>query len=329
MPQAPTDFWRDRPVLVTGGTGFVGSHLTAELVSCGAAVTVLRRDRPPLNAISRKWVDAVTFVDGALEDRATVERALGEQGVRTVFHLAAQSQVGVANRNPVSTFEANIAGTWVLLEAVRRSPGVEGVVVASSDKAYGAHATLPYSEELPLRAVHPYDVSKACADMIAACYGTVYDLPVCVTRCGNFFGPGDPNWARLVPGTIRSLMRGERPVIRSDGTMTRDYLYVGDGVKAYMLLGELLSHSESVRGQAYNFSLDNPISVLELVALIQKVAGTDLEPIVLNEASHEIGDQWLSSERARKDLGWSPSWTIEQALAETVEWYRALVLAGG
>lgn len=315
-------FWRDRPVAVTGATGFLGSHLTSLLADLGAAVVVLARDDVPPSPISERWASAVTTVRGAVEDRVVMERILGEYEVRTVLHLAAQSQVGVANRNPVTTFEANVAGTWSVLDAVRRSPRVEQVVTASSDKAYGAQPVLPYDEEMPLLAVNPYDVSKACADLVSQSYFSTYDVPVCITRCGNFFGPGDRNWERLVPGTIRSLLRGERPVIRSDGTMVRDYLYVVDGALAYLLLVEAMASDPSLIGQAFNFSTETPLTVLELVAKLQEAAGTELEPDVQATATHEIDSQFLSAAKARKLLGWAPTATVEQALSATVAWYR-------
>ncbi len=262
------------------------------------------------------------MVHGAVEDQHAVERLLGEYEIRTVLHLAAQSQVGVANRNPVATYEANIAGTWALLEAARRSPRVEQVVTASSDKAYGAQPALPYDEEMPLLAVNPYDVSKACADLISTSYHRTFEVPVCVTRCGNFFGPGDQNWERLVPGTIRSLLRGERPVIRSDGTMVRVYLYVVDGALAYLRLVEGMARDPGVVGEAFNFSTETPLTVLELVDALQQAAGTALEPDIRATATHEIDSQFLSAAKARKVLGWAPTVSVETALVETVDWYR-------
>jgi CDP-glucose 4,6-dehydratase len=222
----------------------------------------------------------------------------------------------------VATFEANVAGTWAVLEAVRRSPRVEQVVTASSDKAYGAQPELPYDEDMPLLAVNPYDVSKACADLIAQSYHQTFGVPVCITRCGNFFGPGDRNWERLVPGTIRSLVQGERPIIRSDGTMIRDYLYVVDGALAYLLLAESMVEDPSLIGHAFNFSTETPLTVLDLVSKLQQAAGTNLEPDVRATATHEIDSQFLSAAKARKMLGWAPTFTVEEALAETVTWYR-------
>jgi CDP-glucose 4,6-dehydratase len=315
--------WNDRPVLVTGATGFLGSHLTQALVDLGAEVTVLRRDRVPPTSVEAVWADRVTWVEGAVEDQALVERSLGEHRTDTVFHLAAQTQVGVANANPVSTFEANIRGTWTVLEAVRRSPRVASVVVASSDKAYGAQPELPYTEDMPLRAVHPYDVSKACTDLLTFSYHSTWGVPASTTRCGNFFGPGDTNWDRLVPGTIRSLLQGERPLIRSDGSLVRDYLYVRDGAMAYLCLAEAMAHDPALAGTAFNFSTETPLTVLDLVARIQRVVGTELEPVVLGEASHEIPEQHLAAGRAKEVLGWTPTRTIDEALVETVAWYRA------
>lgn len=316
-------FWNDRPVLVTGATGFLGSHLTGLLVDAGAEVTILRRDRIPPSSIERGWIDRVTVVDGVVEDQALLERMLGEGRTDTVFHLAAQTQVGVSNANPVSTFESNIKGTWSILEAVRRSPRVRAMVVASSDKAYGAQPVLPYTEEMPLLAVHPYDVSKACADLLTVTYRQTWDVPAAITRCGNFFGPGDRNWDRLVPGTIRSVLQGDRPVIRSDGSLVRDYLYVVDGALAYLRLAEAMADDASLAGEAFNFSTEEPLDVLELVARIQRAAGTDLEPEILGGAAHEIPEQHLSATRAREVLGWVPSRTVDEALAEAVDWYRS------
>ena len=316
-------FWRDRPVAVTGATGFLGSHVVDQLVRLGAHVVILVRDDVVRSPISQSWAGKVAIVRGPVEDQSVVERLLGEYESRTVLHLAAQSQVGVANRNPAATYEANVAGTWSLLEAVRRSPRVEQVITASSDKAYGAQPVLPYDEEMPLLAVNPYDVSKACADLISTSYHKTFGVPVCVTRCGNFFGPGDQNWERLVPGTIRSLLRGERPLIRSDGTMVRDYLYVVDGALAYLRLVEAMAEDPTIVGEAFNFSTETPLTVLELVAALQAAAGTDLEPDIRSTATHEIDSQFLSAAKARKVLGWEPTLSVEDALAETVAWYRS------
>jgi CDP-glucose 4,6-dehydratase len=261
-------------------------------------------------------------VRGDICDRDTVERAIGEYETTVVIHVAAQAIVGIANRNPISTFESNIRGTWTVLEACRRSPGVRSIVIASSDKAYGSHDKLPYTEDAPLAGRFPYDVSKACADMIAQSYACTYDLPVAVTRCGNFYGGGDLNWNRIVPSAIRSLLRGERPVIRSDGSYVRDYFYVEDGAAAYLLLAEQLFGRPELRGKAFNFSNETEVTVMELVSRIVKAMGTDLEPLVLNEATCEIPRQSLCAARARTLLGWSPLFTLDEGLERTIAWYR-------
>ncbi len=315
-------FWRHRPVAVTGATGFLGSHVTAALVELEADVVILVRDDVPDSPLRQAWSGAVSEVRGSVEDQAVVERMLGDYGARTVLHLAAQSQVGVANRNPVATLEANVAGTWAVLEAVRRSPAVEQVVTASSDKAYGTQPQLPYDEDMPLRAANPYDVSKACADLISTTYHATFGTPVCITRCGNFFGPGDANWDRLVPGTVRSVLRGERPIIRSDGTMVRDYLYVVDGALAYLQLVEAMANDPGLEGEAFNFSTETPLTVVELVERIQKAAGTGLDPDIQATASHEIDEQFLSAAKAHRVLDWWPRYSMDEALALTVDWYR-------
>ena len=319
-------FWRDRPVLVTGASGLVGGAVVRLLLERGADVVCLLRDWVPDSELVRGGLLArARVVRGDVRDQALLERALGEHEARTVIHLAAQTTVPVANRNPVSTFESNVAGTWALLEACRRSPQVGQVVVASSDKAYGEHARLPYDEDAPLLARHPYDVSKACADLVAQSYAATWGLPVAISRCGNFFGPGDLNWNRIVPGTVRSLLRGERPVVRSDGRFVRDYFYVEDGAAAYLLLAEALARDPGLRGRAFNFSNEQPLTVLELVERLQAVLGSALEPDVRNEASHEIRAQYLSAARARSELGWAPLFSLEQGLERTVAWYRALL----
>jgi CDP-glucose 4,6-dehydratase len=320
------NFWQDRPVFVTGATGMLGGWLVQRLHASGASVVCLLRDWAPQCELARNGlIEKVNIARGEVEDRGLLERILGEYEVQTVFHLAAQTIVTIANRNPVSTFESNVRGTWNLLEACRRSPKVNGIVVASSDKAYGDHVTLPYSEDMPLSGRHPYDVSKSCADLIAQSYATTYDLPVAVTRCGNFYGGGDLNWNRVVPGTIRSVIRGEHPVIRSDGKYVRDYFYVEDGAAAYMLLAERLSCTPGLRGQAFNFSNESQICVLDLVNLILHKMGSDLAPEIQNQVSNEIRHQYLSAERARRILNWSPQFTLDQGLDRTIAWYREVL----
>lgn len=316
-------FWTDRPTLVTGASGLVGGWLVERLLAERADVICLVRDWVPESHIVRAATLArVKLVRGDVSDQGLMERALGEYEVDTVVHLAAQTIVGIANRNPVSTFDSNIRGTWSVLEACRRSPKVKQIVVASSDKAYGDQPVLPYTEDAPLEGRHPYDVSKSCADLITQCYAHTYGLPVVVTRCGNFYGGGDLNWSRIVPGTIRSILRGERPIIRSDGSFIRDYFYVEDGAAAYMTLAEALAARPELRGHAFNFSNEIQMTVLELVKTLSRIMGSSLEPDIRNEAGNEIIHQYLSAEKARTMLGWHPLYTIDEALAKTVEWYR-------
>ncbi len=322
MRQTDSAFWRDRPTLVTGATGLVGGWLVKSLVAAGADVVCLIRDWvPDCELVRSGHLDRVKVVRGDVTDQAMLERALGEYEVDTVIHLAAQTIVGIANRNPVSTFEANIAGTWCLLEACRRSPRVKQVVIASSDKAYGDQDVLPYDESTPLQGTHPYDVSKSCADLISYTYAESYDLPVTITRCGNFYGGGDLNWNRIVPGTVRSILRGQAPVIRSDGSFVRDYFYVEDGAAAYMLLAEAMAQNPALRGEAFNFSNEIQVTVLELTQRILSVMGSDLKPDVRNEASNEIKHQYLSAAKARRMLDWEPLFTLDGALEKTIAWY--------
>lgn len=318
-----TSFWNDRPVFVTGGTGLLGGWLVPKLLEQGASVTCLVRDWVPASEfVQTRLTDRVNVVRGDVRDQALQERILGEYEIDTVFHVAAQTIVGIANRNPVSTFETNIQGTWAVLEACRRSPAVRQVIVASSDKAYGEHESLPYDETMPLQGCHPYDVSKSCADLIANAYAQTYKLPVIVTRCGNFYGGGDLNWNRIVPGTIRSVVRGQKPVIRSDGKYVRDYLYVEDGAAAYMLAAERLASCPELAGEAFNFSNETQTTTLKLVERILSVMGSNLVPEIRNEATAEIHSQYLSAAKARKALGWFPSFDLNRGLALTVDWYR-------
>ena len=319
-------FWRDRPTFVTGGTGLVGNWLVRRLVDAGADVVCLVRDWVPQSELVRSGlIEQVKVVRGDVRDREVLERTLGEYEIDTVIHLAAQTIVTIANRNPISTFESNIAGTWNLLEASRRSPKVKQIVVASSDKAYGDQDKLPYNENTPLQGQHPYDVSKSCADLIARTYAVSYDLPVAITRCGNFYGGGDLNWNRIIPGTIRSILRGQTPIIRSDGEYIRDYFYVEDGAVAYMLLAEQLAARPELKGQAFNFSNEIQVTVSQIVKKILTLMNSTLEPELRNEVSNEILHQYLSAEKARQMLGWSPLFTLDQALVNTIEWYRGFL----
>ena len=265
----------------------------------------------------------VVCVRGAIEDFDLIERILNEYEIEVVFHIAAQTLVSIANENPRSTFSSNIAGTWNLLEAVRRARRVRAVVLASSDKAYGTQEKLPYREDTPLLGRHPYDVSKSCADLIGQMYWHTYRISVAITRCGNFYGGGDLNFNRIVPGTIRSLLQGERPIIRSNGALIRDYFYIKDAVEAYIVVAEALLNSRA-QGESYNFSNELQVTVLELVSCIQRLMGReDLEPVVLNDAPNEIPHQYLDAEKARKAFGWKPKYALEQGLKETIEWYEA------
>ena len=321
-----SDFWHDRRVLVTGCTGVLGSWLTAKLAELGADVVGLVRDWvPQSHAVRSGLLDRIKVVRGSITDEETVNRIFAEYEIQTCFHLAALTVVGVANRAPGPTFETNIRGTWLLLEAARAWGQVEQMVVASSDKAYGAHQQLPYTEDAPLQGRHPYDVSKSCADLIAQAYAHTYQLPVAVTRCANMYGGGDLNWNRIVPGTIRSALLNERPIVRSDGTMKRDYVYVKDIALAYLTLAQAM-RAGAHTGATFNFGNDTPISALEMVNQIVRLSDhPDLQPVIQNIAVNEIQDQYLSSEKARRVLGWQPQYTLEEGLRETLDWYRAVV----
>lgn len=315
-------FWNGKNVFVTGCTGLLGSYLVKELIDQGANVTGLVRDQVPRsNLYQGSQFEKMNVVQGALEDMQTIERALGEYEIDTVFHLAAQAIVGVANRQPVSTFEANILGTWNVLEACRRQPLIKRVIVASSDKAYGDQEQLPYDEDMPLNGKHPYDVSKSCADLISHTYYNTYGLPVCITRCGNLYGGGDLNFNRIIPQTIQLVLEGKAPEIRSDGTFIRDYFYIEDAVKAYLLLAEKMEE-KGLAGEAFNFSNEIQLTVLELVDKILKAMGSELKPRILNQGTHEIKHQYLSAEKARKLLDWKPDYSIDEGLEKTIEWYR-------
>ena len=316
-------FWPGRRVLVTGATGLVGAWLTRDLLERGAEVVALARDWDPQSDLIRSGtVQRVTVVNGAVENIGVMMRAVNHHGVDTVFHLAAQTQVRAAYRDPFETFESNVRGTYTVLEACRRiGAPVERIVVASSDKAYGDAARLPYTEDMRLDARYPYDTSKLCTDFITRSYFATYGLPATIARCGNIYGGGDLNWDRIVPGTVRSLLANERPIIRSDGKLTRDYVYVKEVVAAYELLAEHL-HRPEVRGEAFNFASERPMSVLELVEAIIGAVGVRLEPDVKNIAVAEIRDQYLDAARAKRVLGWRSRYTLETGLAETVAWYR-------
>ena len=316
-------FWLDRPTFITGATGLVGSWLVKRLVELGADIVCLVRDWVPQSEMSRSgFIDQVKVVRGDVRDQELLERILGEYEIDTVFHLAAQTIVGIANRNPISTFDTNIRGTWSLLEACRRSPKVKQIVMASSDKAYGEQEKLPYDETTHLQGQHPYDVSKSCADLIAQAYAKSYDLPVAITRCGNFYGGGDLNWNRIVPGTIRAVIRGQSPVIRSDGNYIRDYFYVEDGAAAYILLAENIAKHPELRGEAFNFSYEIQVTVKDLALKILDLMGSNLELDVRNEITNEIRHQYLSASKARKALNWKPLFNLDDSLRKTISWYQ-------
>jgi CDP-glucose 4,6-dehydratase len=316
-------FWSKRQVFVTGCSGFLGSWTIKELRRLGATTIGLVRDHSRQSGLDDPTTVPDFTVEGALEEYEVVLRAINEHEADVVLHLGAQPIVGTALRNPRSTFEANIRGTWHVLDACRELGNqVKRVVIASSDKAYGEVANLPNDETEPLNGRHPYDASKSCTDILAQTYHKTYGLPVCITRCGNFFGGRDLNFSRIVPGAIRWALNGERPVLRSDGKMVRDYIYVRDAVRAYLLLAEKMD-DPALHGHAFNFSAEQPMSVLQLLDRILRLAGRpDLEPIILGEAKAEIPEQYLSAGKARRMLDWSPGWTMDDALQETIAWYK-------
>ena len=326
MPTDPASFWRNRPTLVTGGTGLLGSWMVRQLLAAGAKVVCLVREPSP-EALSSTLLSRTEVVRGDIRDLTAVQRAMHDFEIATVVHLAGQAIVSKATRDPVSAFEANIQGTWVLLEACRHSPSVRQVLLASSDGVYGEWKQLPCTEDGPLLGRNPYGVSKVCAELIAQSYATTYQLPVVIARCGNFFGGGDLNFNRIVPGTIRSLYNNEAPVIRSDGRYVRDYLYIEDGVAAYMRLAECLAERPELAGQVFNFSNGSPISVIDMVRLILRVAGSKLEPRILSEVSNEVREQYASNEKAQKILEWSPRFSLEEGLRRTIDWYHQLFAA--
>ncbi|MEK9149945.1 MAG: NAD-dependent epimerase/dehydratase family protein [Candidatus Desantisbacteria bacterium] len=313
------DFWNRKRVFITGATGLLGSAVKRRLQDRGAFIVALMRDKVAYSALD---YEGLTIVSGELLDPYLIERALNEYEIDTVFHLGAQTIVGVANTSPISTFESNIRGTWNLLEAVRGLSRIERIVVASSDKAYGESKDLPYTETHPLRGLHPYDCSKSCVDLIAQTYIHTYNLPIGITRCGNIYGGGDMNLNRLIPGTIVSLLVGERPIIRSDGCPKRDYICVEDAADAVILLAENLNRPE-IKGEAFNFSTETPLTVLEITQkILQIMKKEDLPPMILAEARLEIEDQYLSCQKARERLSFKPKFSIDEGLERTVEWYK-------
>jgi CDP-glucose 4,6-dehydratase len=319
-----SEFWKGRPVFVTGATGFVGSNLTKLLVENGARVICLQRDDSQPNSLDVLQLrDRVTVVSGELEDLELLRRVLNEYEIRSVFHLAAQAIVGAANRSPISTFESNIRGTYMLLEACRLSETVKSVIVASSDKAYGANPELPYREDLPLQGVYPYDVSKSCTDLLARSFAVTYDMPVVVTRSANIYGPADLNLSRIIPGTIVSVLRNEHPIVRSDGTPLREFVHTDDVCSAYLSLTEKI---DEVRGEAFNIGTNESVQILDLTNRIIKLAGATgrLKPKVLlkQKIKHEIDEQYLSADKIRDRIAWKSTVTLEDGLLRTIEWYN-------
>jgi len=322
-------YWQDRRVFVTGCTGLVGAWTVRALLARGAHVIGLVRDQVSGSELFRsELLSRIDVVRGCVEDQPLLERAMAEYEVQNVIHLAAQTIVGIANRSPLSTFETNIKGTWCLLEAARSCGYNPHVIVASSDKAYGDQEKLPYTEDAPLEGRHPYDASKSCTDILALTYANTYKLPVCTTRCGNFYGGGDLNFNRIVPGTVRSILRGQRPVIRSDGSFVRDYFYVEDGAAAYLHLAECMAKQPEVLGNAFNFSTEIQVTVLEMVRRLLHLMKSDLVPDVRGEASNEIQHQYLSAAKARAMLNWSPRFDLDSALMKTIGWYTEFLGAG-
>jgi CDP-glucose 4,6-dehydratase len=321
------NFWEGKKVFVTGATGVLGYWLTKELCAQRANVVILVRDFDPQSyTIKSRLYEKTRIVSGELENFNSVERAINEYEIEYVFHLGAQTIVGTSYRNPLATFESNIRGTYHLLEACRRHKnGIKGIVIASSDKAYGSSDELPYTEKMPLCGLYPYDVSKSCADLISASYYHTYELPIVITRCGNLFGGGDLNWSRLIPGTIRSFFQGISPEIRSDGNFTRDYLFVEDAVQAYLLLASQIQQKE-LHGESFNFGPNRPYAVREIVHAIQiLMESSDIPLNILNHANHEIKHQSLNSEKARSVLGWSPRFCLEEGLSLTIDWYKKIL----
>ena len=319
-----SDFWKTRRVFVTGATGFLGANLVTRLVKEQAAVVCLQRDAVQPNSFDLFGLrDKVTVVHGDVQDLSLLQRILNEYEIDSVFHLAAQAIVGAANRSPISTFETNVRGTYMLLEACRLSPSVKRVVVASSDKAYGSTTTLPYREDFPLQGTFPYDVSKSCTDLLARSYALTYDLPVVVTRSANIYGPGDINLSRIIPGTIVAVLKNESPIIRSDGTPLREFIFVDDVVSAYLTLAENISRA---KGEAFNIGSDRPVQILELTNRIIDLAGSngDIEPTIMlkSKIEHEIDAQYLSADKIHSLLDWRAEIDLDAGLNISIVWYR-------
>ena len=316
--------WEDKRILITGATGIVGSWLAKELIKGESIVVALVRDVDYQTEFYRSGdYLRTTIVNGSLEDFSTIDRAINEYEIDTIFHLGAQTIVGAAYRQPLPTFESNIRGTYNILESCRQHQDiVKRIVIASSDKAYGIADKLPYNEEMPLKGSHPYDVSKSCADLLAQTYANTYNMPTAIARCGNIYGGGDLNWSRIVPGTIRSLLNNQRPIMRSNGKYIRDYIYIKDIVDAFLILAESITE-QNISGDAFNFSTESKITVIEIVNEIRSLMGKEnLEPLILDLELKEIPEQSLSADKAHKILGWSHKYDLKKGLSETIDWYK-------
>jgi len=316
--------WEGRNILITGASGFVGSWLAESLVNKKANVIALVRDYVPISTLNYMGTDQKfkAIVNGDITDFFTVKRVFNEYEIDTCFHLAAQTIVGVANRSPIPTFETNIKGTWNILEVALNSKTIERIVIASTDKVYGEPIKLPIKEDHPILAIYPYDASKACADILSHTYFTTYGLPIGITRCCNIYGGGDLNFSRIVPDTVRSVIFNKNPIIRSDGTPVRDFIFITDVVAAYLKLGENLER-KNVKGEAFNFGSNTPTKILDVVNKIIKISGKNLKPRILGKGKQkgEISVQYLSSEKAEKLLKWKPKVPLEKGLEKTIEWY--------
>jgi len=316
-------FWKNKKVLITGFEGFLGSHLAKAILQTEAKVVgldikTLRKE----TILCRQDYKKMVVYKGSVANRNLVRNVLDKHSINVIFHLAAEAIVSRSHKNPLNTFESNIAGTWEVLEAARRQGNVQAIVVASSDKAYGAHQKLPYREDAPLIANHPYDVSKSCADLIAHTYFHTYGLPIAITRCGNIYGPGDFNFSRLIPDAFRCILSGKTLKVRSDGKFVRDYVYVNDIVSGYIRIAELLSRRK-LSGEAFNLSDEKPITVVKLLQEISKInrCGNALKYKIMNTAKYEIRKQYLSAAKARRVLGWKPGYSLKEGLKQTAFWY--------
>lgn len=320
------NIWKNKIIFITGANGFLGSHLTCEALARKAKVIALIKEEIPLSLFSIENLNKkVKLLKGDLKDSHLINAVFKENKIDLCLHVAAQAIVGIANKSPIGTLKTNIEGTWNILEA-SRVYGCGVIVVASSDKAYGEHKKLPYTEETSLLALHPYDASKACADILSRTFAHTYNLPVAVTRFANIYGAGDFNFSRIIPDTIRSVINGQDPIIRSNGSPLRDYLYIKDAINAYYILANKLYLKEIEFGQAFNFGTGNPVSVLGLVKKIINLSyKNNLKPLILGKGKTkgEIDKQYLSNKKAKKILGWKPEYTLTQGLSETYKWYKA------